>query len=186
MNQKGIFNKKLLLMLSLEMILMLKTDFAFVEEKKQLVSNELVWSQQIIEPMGDIAASIFEYADKFFLNSMVLIIPDKMGNVYLTKTTDFSSDSTKFLNQNRPIKLNKLSSVLLEETKGDINKAYYLLIIAQEDIPYKYILEVVNVYQESFNEVSNQDFDLTKFHLILFYSFKKFDELKGWGNSEGK
>jgi hypothetical protein len=185
MNQKHIFRKGLPLKLFFMIIFILKSNLVCAEQDKQTILVERALTQ-VQKPSEGFVASFYGYIDKLFISSMLIIIPDTKGSVYFSKTINFVSDSTKFLNQNRPIKLNKLSSVLLEETKGDINKAYYLLIIAQEDIPYKYILEVVNVYQESFNEVSNQDFDPTEFHLNLAYSFKKFDELKGWGNSEGK
>jgi hypothetical protein len=72
-----------------------------------------------------------------------------------------------------------LSYVLLEETQGDINKAYHLLVTAQEDVPSTYISKVVDHYRESLKVFPKQDIDISKFHFTLGSSFKTLDELKG-------
>lgn len=180
MNCKWIlaFNLALSLNLLIFMVFIQGTKLVYAANQQEILDRPSA-SQQIISGVGDALESMTKNLENEVFNSMLLIIPDTKGKIYLCKTTDFTSDSTKFLTKTRPFKLNKLSSVLLEETQGDINKAYHLIVTAQENVPNTYISQVVNHYRESLKVFPEQNIDISKFHFTLFSSFKTLDELKG-------
>ena len=159
---------------------------AYSQEHKEIMPNETVEYRSVAEAILAATTYLKEYAETFFVNSTLIIIPDQRGEIYMARGRDFFPNSTKFFDQNRPIDLKEIKSGILRITKGDIKQAYYLLIIAQEDIPYKYVQKVVSLYQDSLSELFEDEFDLMQFHLILVDSFGKLDELYGWGNSDKK
>ena len=146
-------------------------------------------SKGIVSYAGGQEASVGQQIDKelsvffnslseFFADSMLLIIPDKSGAVLLVRTTDFASDSTKVINQEQVIPLDRLGSVLLEKTKGDANKASHLFLAAKENVDYKYIFQVVNRYEEALKLFPQHN--TTKLNVTLWQPFATLNDLKGF------
>ena len=135
---------------------------------------------QLIVALGQTFESIHSFFDK----AMVVIIPDASGKVMLGKMTDFSSDSTMFLQNATRIRLDEIGEHLIKQTRGNVEMAYHLFVVARADLPYEVLYDVVNRYQDGLKKFPEHN--SLNFHVTLSQSFNSLEELKGFKGAGGK
>ncbi len=129
--------------------------------------------QNAVKEIGN----FFDSIGQFFDDSMLIIVPNEQGHVYLVKTTDFSRNSTKVLEETKPILLDELKSELAKQGQENVTRVSHLFVVAQKEVKYDYLLRIVNTYLDSLKTFPK--FNSLKFQLTLWGSFSNLNELKG-------